>query len=253
MPGFLSRLLGGNASAGLTGFSYVPLTDDGPMAQAAPGVVVRTPDAGPPWIVVDHSFESVVVARWPGRLWHVEILRAAAEQPREGAGYTRALAVRVRNELPVTKLFGPHGEDVVRVIETAASLDAGRAAEFGARSTALAREAYARAWRTWIGRMDPGSIHLYADHSDTLAVPIAGMRSPIAGGFMVLHGVVGDRARALAGDSAFIAGEDGDLYLAEPWGKAAGALLHAAMALGAPGLVPEADRAVLTEAWESVG
>ena len=56
------------------GFVYVPLTNTGPMAHAEAGRTVRIPGRGPPWIPVDHEVSSIVVARWPGRLWAVEIL-----------------------------------------------------------------------------------------------------------------------------------------------------------------------------------
>jgi hypothetical protein len=252
MPAFLSRIFGGGAArkAAASGFSYVPLSEDGPMARAVPGAIVRTPGAGPPWIVVDHSIQSVVVARWPGRLWEAEVVETAPEQPREGAGYTRALAVRIGRELPVAMLFGPHGEDVVRVIEAAASIEVAQAAELAARSSAPAREAFSRAWRGWLAKVAPDSIHLDSDHTSTLAVHAAGTRSPIGAGFTVLDTVLMERAHTLVGDAAFIADDDGELFPAEPWDGALQALLDAAMALGAPALASDADRAILIEAWE---
>lgn len=252
MGGFVTRirdaLTGG--TAGVRGLVFVPLADEGAMARAAPGQIVRNPTSGPPWIVVDHAVESVVAARWPGRLWEVEIVEAAAEQPREGAGYTRAVDVRVLREIPIAILFGPRGGDVVRVIERAASIDAEAAAELGARSAPLASEAYSRAWNAWLAKVEPGSIHLGAGHADTLSVHAGGTRSPIGGAFTVLHSVLSDRARAVAGDAAFITDEDGESCLAEPWSTALAALLHAAMAFGAPELVPDADRHLLLKAWD---
>jgi hypothetical protein len=244
---FLSRIFGSGVSA--SGFAYVPLSEDGPMAGAAPGHIVRNPGAGPPWIVVDHSIRSVVVARWPGKLWEVEIVRAASEQPVAAAGYTRAVAVRIVRGHPPGILFGRHGEHVVRVLEAAASIDLDQAVELGTRSTAAARDAYSRAWRRWIAKVDPGSIHLDSDHTYTLAVHAAGTLSPIGGGFTVMYTVLMERAQALAGDAAFVTGEDGEQSFANPWDGALQSFLHAAMALGAPELLSEADRAVLLEAW----
>jgi hypothetical protein len=79
---------------------------------------------------------------------------------------------------------------------------------------------------------------------------LAASPSPIGIGFTVLFGVVSRRARSLAGDAAFVIDEEGDLWLAPGWGNAAYGFLHAAMALGAPELVPPDDAAILTAAWE---
>lgn len=250
MAGFLSRLLrGATAKGAVRGFVFASLADAGEWARAVPGQVIRNPSSAPPWIVVDHSIQSVVAARWPGRLWEVEILQKAPDQPRVGAGYTRAVAVRVGQERPVSILFGPRGDGVLRVVERASSVRLSEVAELAARWSPDAREAYSRAWNRWIARVDPRSIHRGADHGNTLAVFAGGTRSPIGIGFTVLHDVFARRARELAGDDAFVTDDEGDVCLADPWAKAANVLLHAAMALGAPDLVPEPDRAALLGAW----
>ena len=63
------------------GVVYVSELEDGPMKNASVGSTVRNPDKRPPWIVVNHSLQSVIVAKWPGKLWKVEIIATAAEQP----------------------------------------------------------------------------------------------------------------------------------------------------------------------------
>lgn len=250
MPGFLSSLLDGRAAEDVVhGFVWASGADAGEWAHAAPGQVIHNPGDGAPWIVVAHTVDAVLPVRWPGRLWEVEVLRMAPEQPREGASYSRAVAVRITRELPPAILFGSHGDDVVRVIDRASSLDGSEAAELAARWSEQASEAYSQAWNAWIARMAPGSIHRGADHGNTLAVFAGGTRSPLGSAFTLLHDVVGRRAREVAGEAAFVADEDGEMCLAGPWAKAAEALLHAAMALGAPDLVPEADQAVLLAAW----
>jgi hypothetical protein len=45
---------------------------------------------------------------------------------------------------------------------------------------------------------------------------------------------------------------DGEQLLSEPWATAGRALLHAAMAFGAPELVTGAEAAVLTADWRAV-
>jgi hypothetical protein len=45
---------------------------------------------------------------------------------------------------------------------------------------------------------------------------------------------------------------DSEQLLGEPWATAASALIHAAMAIGAPELVTAAEAALLTAAWRAV-
>jgi len=231
------------------GFVYVADVEAGPMREAKPGATVRNPDRGPPWIVVDHSLRSVIPAKWPGRLWRVEILEEAPEQPNATARYTRAAAVRVLEEAPASALFGPRGEAVVRVIDRAGRLELDDVRALSELVGDEARAAYSRAWNRWLAEVDQASPHFGENHDGTLAVFAGETRSPIGGGFTVLHEVVSRRARALAGDAAFETDEDGEVFLAADWAGASHALLHAAMALGAPDLVPPGDRELLTRAW----
>jgi hypothetical protein len=252
IDGVLSRLInilrGGRSLPELRGLVFVSDADDGPMRSARAGATIRNTDGGPPWIVVDHSIESVIVAKWPGRLWKVEILEAAREQPNDGVNYTRAVSVRVIEELPVSELFGPHGARVCAVIERARALTADDLAVLGANGHPLARAAYSSGWRKWLGRGEPAPGDSSEDHADTLAVP-GGARSPIHSGFTVLHSVLAKRARGLVGDAAFVVDEEGNQSFTPPWASAADAFLHAAMAFGAPELLSPADREALTQAW----
>lgn len=251
MSRFLSRIFGAGAKGGIRGFVFASLARDDEMVHAEPGRIVRNATAGRPWIVVARGIESVLGAGWPGRLWEVEVLEAASDQPREGAGYTRAVAVRVVRELPPSILFGEHGDDVLRVIEKAAVLEPDEAVELGARSAGAAREAYARAWEAWLAKVEPGNFHRGSDHGDTLAVFAGGTRSPIGIGLTVLHDVLTRRAREVAGEAAFTTDEEeGEMYLSSPWSEASGPLLQAAMAFGAPELVSDPDRRAMLDAWE---
>lgn len=251
IPRFISRLLDtGAAKARVRGFTFVSLAERGEWARAAPGQVIRNPSPAPPWIVVAQTKDKVLGVGWPGKLWEVEILEEAPEQPREGSGYTRAVAVRVHEEVPVATLF-PNGRDVLRVIDWAASLQVDDVSELAFHAGHEAAEAYSRAWNTWLANVEPGSIHRGSDHRDTL---VAGrQRSPVGVGFTVLHDVLGRRAREIAGDTAFEENEEGERCFTAPWAGASQALLCAVMALGAPELMSDADRRLLLRAWNETG
>ena len=217
------------------------------MRAAAAGGVARNDDDGPPWIVVDHAIDSIVLSKWPGRLWKVEVVKAAPEQARADAGYTRAVAVRVIEEMPLAVLFGAHGDAVLDVIAKASAVTIEQVAALDAAADAEARAAYSRAWSRWLGEDESDDLH-----ADTLAAfSGAGGRSPIGSGFTVLHTVIAEWAHALAGEAAFVEDEEGDPMFAPEWQSAVDAFLHAAMALGAPETA-STDSRVLTAAWEAV-
>jgi hypothetical protein len=226
----------------VTGFVFVADADDGPMRFAAAGRTIGNADGGPPWIVVDQAIESIVVAKWPGKLWRVSVLKAASEQPAAYAKYRRAVAVEVVGEEPVWRLFGAYGEAVCRIIERARTITLDDIARLENAVRDEAREAYSRAWNRFLG-----DAH---DHTVTLAA--GDFRSPVGAGFTVLHNVIVERARTLTNGAALTVDDDDDVVLANNWSAASDAFLHAAMAQGAPELMSPADTELLTAAWKRV-
>lgn len=240
------------------GFVYVPDENDGPMKEAREGAVVRIEGRGPPWIVVDQELASIVVSKWPGRLWRVRIVEAATASDQRNVGgpplpharYTRTISVRILHEEAPEVMFGPHGTDIALVLKTAAQLDNQLAQALSSNRHPDAPRAYDLAWRTWMkGRAIPDEDYDQLD--GTLKLGSGTWSSPINEGFCVLHTVVFDRARNQDGPAA-IEDDGEDVWLVAPWSGADRALGDAALALGAPELVSEADRAVLLQAWNRV-
>lgn len=223
------------------GYVYESDADPGPMRDAVPGALVRTPERRPPWIVVDREPASVVVARWPGRLWQVEIVDAASAADQEpyggapvaSAGYQRCYAVRVLAERPPATLFGKRGAAVVPVLEAARHLTREQAEALAAARLPDASEAYRRAWSRWLGE-DAGE--------EVLAVSRRPV-SPVGDALSLVHALVWHPDRIETDDA-------GESRLAAPWGDASSALCQAALAFGAPQLLRGKDRALLTRAWD---
>jgi hypothetical protein len=233
------------------GYVYVADSDPGFFAGVVRGTVVRRPNRSPPWVVVDHTIESVVVARWPGRLWRVVVLDDdGIEQANAHARYTRAVAVRAVEEVPAWRLFGDSGEAVMGVLAFASRLDAATARRLAEHRHPEADQAYSRAFRRWLDRVRSGSVHGTWDFSGTLAAVDGPSRSPLNCGLSLVYHTVWDRAEVVSGPAAFVQDDEGERALGPVWGTAASALLDAAMAFGAPADVCE-DAAVLTAAWDS--
>lgn len=250
----LGRFMGRGAQRG---YMYVADAEADAMRDAAAGHEVRVARQGP-WLVVDHELSSVVVAKWPGRLWLVEAIdpitpaemKALGATLTSDAGYTRAAAIRVVEEANVATLFGAHGDAVVKVIAAAQALSLDTATRLSAARDAEAAKAQTRVWKRWLAKQSPPIVERGDDLDGTLSV--GRMRSPVGCGLMVVHNEVGKRAEAIAGKTAWIVekGSD-DAWLAEPWAGASNAMVDAALAFGAPELVDE-DREILSKAWRSI-
>ncbi|UWP86993.1 hypothetical protein [Dactylosporangium fulvum] len=250
------------------GFVYVRDDRPGPMAGARVGARVRTPSWDPPWIVVDHELDGVIVARWPGRLFRVAVVPPDSDEERLALArvernrrtdvpYSRVFTVDVLAELPPGPLFGPHGDAVVEILEHARRLTEPAARELAAARHPDADRAYTRVWQRWLDTRPGGTRYRSHDHSRVLSIPGAGRPgSPVGNGLTVLWTCVTDSARRCAGAAAFAVDEESDEeydeVLQDPWSTAGAALLDAAMARGAPDLVGPADAAVLTAAWQVV-
>jgi hypothetical protein len=241
MRDILNRVLGRT-----TGLVYVPHDEAGAMKDARPGARLGR-DRGPPWIVVDLDTEKVIVTAWPGRLWRVCVLRRASEQPMAYARYVRADQVEVLEEVPCATLFGAHGDAVVKVLDTAATLTREQTERLNQARLPDAHAAYMRSWNRW--RAKNGLPHPIADHHAPLIE--GGKGSPVGRGMSAVHDTVARRAKALDGDAAFRA-EDEDLYLVNPWDGASDAMLHAALSLGAPQFCIDGDDDTLLRPWRMV-
>jgi len=254
------------------GYVYVSGSDD-VMAPARVGMRVAKKNRLPPYIVVSDSIQSVIVARWPGKLWRVRIVdpvtaedeRAAQAAPLSpSAGVLRAFAVDVLAEVPVARLFGDDGDKVCAVLARAAQLDWAQARSFAKARHPDAGKAYSRAWSNWllsVGVASPFRIDFMsvvdtsplrdADFTGVLTTS-AHPGSPVNDGLKVLHRTIRDCAESVEGGRALIMREDGEEGFEPVWLAACYALLEAAMALGAPAVCEAEDRRIMCKAWNAV-
>ena len=224
------------------------------MQNAREGDVVRLPDRGPSWIVVDFDLSKVVVARWPGKLWRVRIQEAANPRDQDAVGgpptnqatYVRVISVEVVVEESPHLLFGAHGAKLLPLLESAARLSHSDADLLANARHPAAATAYDRVMRRWAKHQN---ITISSDALDGVLKIDGG--SPINGALSVLYRIINDRAHAMDGAKASTVTDD-EVYLAEPWASAAKVMLDAALALGAPHLAEGRDREALLSGWLSL-
>jgi hypothetical protein len=235
------------------GFIYVAGTADvlAPpgIYQADVGALVQTPGSEPPWIVVHRAISSVGVSSWPGRLMHVKIVEVAVAEMTDPAllpdpPYIRCSAVQIVDDLEPSLVFGPHGAGMVEVIEVAQRLSLDQARLLAANDSPEAEAAYTAAWNAWTA-VDA--------HSNSVGDTAAGRSgSPVGYGFLVLDSELRKQAHTVSGEAGVAIDDEGNSYFVAPWRQASDALLHAAMALGAPQLTTQEGRAHLLRGWQSL-
>lgn len=239
-----------NSSKATVGYCYVPSSSHEPIRNARIGATIENPTDEPPWIVVDKSIDSLVVAKWPGQIWKLEILRPAKQQPNSSANYVRAASVKVLDEVPIAVLFGPNGQGVVDVIESARTLDFQQGMKLASFFKSDALNLYSEAWNRWLNelcRLDES--HKRDDYSNTLAITGASKRSPVGTAFTVLFSVLRDRLIEIVGESAFVVDEDGNESFSSDWSIVFNALLCAAMGFGINDILSANEKDCLTKAW----
>jgi len=219
---------------------------------------VRLSTAAPPWMVVDQALASITIgSRWPGQLWRVRVrelgdMSGLVAQP----GYWRAAAIELLEALPLSTLFGAHGDAVLTILTRINGLTRVQAQALAQNVDPHAAAAYGQAWIRWAQAggdtrsTDPDEWH------GTLAASRGRdkERSPIHSGFLLIHTQLRQRAKAIDGDDAFVLiEEDGETeqVLSPLWQQACDALLFAAMAQGAPQYVLADEARALNRAWDA--
>jgi hypothetical protein len=235
------------------GFIYVERDDANPVPpgiyEAKVGALVQTPGTEPPWIVVHREIVSAGGSSWPGRLLRAKIVEVAVQGMNDTAllpnpPYVRCCAVQIVDELAPSLVFGPDGAGVVEVIEVAQLLSLDQARLLAANDSPEAEAAYTAAWNAWM------AVDAHGTSIGDAGVGRSG--SPVGTGFLVLDSELRKRARTVSGEAGVAIDDEDESYLVAPWDQACTALLHAAMALGAPRLITQEGHAHLLRGWQSL-
>jgi len=231
----------------ITGYIYCPMDKLGLFQNCSAGQVISKADDNPTWIIVDHSFGDVVIAKWPGRLWRAEVLVPLEPQAHTG-NYTRCVSVKIIKEVETEILFGEFGAKIEEILHFSSALKLPTAHRLAAARHKDVKGIISKGWYRWMEKNGIADSTPDENMDAVLMVGNGAHTSPIGHGLALVHSGVWESALREMGDTAFKR-DDEEIWLSPPWSNATDALMEAAWALGAPELFCTTEIEILLEGW----
>lgn len=228
------------------GFLYLSHKKLSRFENVKAGDVIANPNQDPPWIIVEPELRNVLVARWPGKLWLVQVLERLEPQDHRGS-YTRCISVKLIREMDTASLFGPNGNSVETVLAYASELTELQAEQLSAERHSEANDLQSAGWHRWQASLSENASDTSRDMSGVVCAA-NNQRSPVGYGLSQAHGLARQAAIAAVGDAAIEEDEE-ESWLVEPWAGAASSLMDAVWAFGAPEFFDTNEREKLLRSW----
>ena len=248
----LSKLFG-KKEQGIIGYIYVADSDEGILKNARGGQTIKNKKKGPPWMVVDHGFENMTIAKWPGSLWRAEVIDKAKNTGlSEYAKYTRANGVKIIERLPLSVLFGGFGAEVLKIIESTSGINLDLANKLASAFPDEALELYSKGWNIFGGTKSDQPPFYGRNHQNTIAMLGDEGCSPINNAFTIIYSQVFDQANEITGGQAILSDDEDNLSLDGEWSKTCNSYLCVAMAIAYQEKYSSDEIALLSKAWETV-
>lgn len=236
----------------IVGYIYVADSDESILKNASAGQTIKNKKKGPPWIVVDHGFENMTIAKWPGSLWRAEVIDEAKNTGLlEYAKYTRANGVKIIERLPLDVLFGIFGSGVLKILDSTSVITLDLAKILASTFPDEALELYSKGWNIFRRTQNDRPPFYGRDHQNTIAMPGDEGRSSINSAFTIIYSQVFDQANELTGGQALLSDDEGNLSLDDEWSKICNSYLCAAMAIAYQEKYSIGEIALLSKAWEA--
>lgn len=236
----------------IQGFVYSADEDNELFKDAKVGDLIIKQDRKPPFIVVDHILDKIIITRWPGKLYKVEVINQSKEKDInkglvKNVWYTRTLGVKILEEVPVENIFGENGKQIRHIIDLTRNITEEQVNLLSKYNIESSRDLFTKAWRNWILLTDKDCVYLNDDHYNTLKIfpknQVYG--SPIREGLSIISSQFDIRARELVGEAAFGVDEEGEIYLQSKWAKAYEKLKQAGISYESDNLLTEVEKETL--------
>lgn len=233
----------------IQGFVYSADEDNELFKDAKVGDLITKQDRNPPFIVVTHTLDMIIIAKWPGKLYKVEVINQSEEKDLnqglvENVWYTRTLGIKILEEVPIENIFGQNGIQISRLIDWTRNITEEQVTALSKYNVKSGRDLFTKAWKNWILLTDKNYVYLNENHYNTLKVFLKNQvhGSPIREGLLIISSQFNIRARELVGEAAFGVDEEGEICLLPKWSKACEKLRQAGMSYESDNLLTESEK-----------
>ncbi len=242
----------------IQGYVYVPKGDK-LLRNSKVGDRVIKADKTPPYIVVDHAIETIIITQWPGKLFKVEVINPSKEEYInkglvKDVWYTRTFGVRLLKEVETKVLFGVYGHSIEQILNLTQNITKENVEELSKIESGMNRLLFSKAWQNWIKMHDIHHPFANEDHFDTIKISLINQKrnSPINEAFAIISAQFSIRAKQLVGSSAFRLGNDGETFLQPIWANAIEKINHAAMSYASDSILSASERQDLRTPFNKV-
>ena len=236
----------------IKGYVYSGDDEDGLFVDAKIGDLIIKQNKKPPYIVVDHTLATKIITKWPGKLFHVEVINEKNEKDInkglvKDVWYTRTFGVKILDEISLESVFGENGKAIKNLIDLTRNIEIEEVELLANYDTESNRPVLNKAWRNWVRMTDKEYEFFDEDYSDTLKMSPKNQvhSSPIREGLSIISSQFDIRARELVGESAFEIDDEGEIFLRPKWRAAVETLLQAGMSYESDNLITNEEKELL--------
>lgn len=213
----------------------------------------------PPYLVVDHDLDKIIITTWPGKLYKVAVLNPSEEKQIntglvKNIWYTRTFGVKILEELPVEIIFGDNGLQIKQILDFIINITEEQVSQLANYDVEQNQKIYSNAWNNWVSLTDKEYHNSSSDFEKVIQVfPKNQSRvSPIGQGLSIISTIFYQTARKLTQDEALEIDEEGEIHLKPKWSIASTHCLNAGMSYEDSNLITEDEKALLRRPFEEV-
>lgn len=236
----------------ILGYIYVSdQSNDQRFLGVKSGSIVTNASRKPPYFVVQHRAEKVIITEWPGRLFKVSTCdnyRRINKEILPYAEYTRSNKIEIVEELEVSTLFGEKGKEIIEIVDSANSITKYEAQTLSKQLTLESCQLYSTIWKRWLdqnkvvtGEKDNfvGTTGFHSNYYDDLPY------SPLGNALSIIGNLLYKRVREIDWDEGIVTDNEDETNLSPLWAKAQQILLNAAISKINDGLLNSSEIEIL--------
>jgi len=217
--------------------------------------IIKNKSKKPPYFVVNHNINRIIITEWPGKLFFVETLSSYWRLNRnllKNAGYTRANGVKILEVLELHKLFGKNGKLIKQVVDKSNNIEIDEAKILSKHLKNKSCEIYDIAWKRWLAlkNIQNENSENYLGTSGIISNETElDQYSPLGEVLSIIGNLLYKRIQQIDNENGLIVDNEGEIRLSNLWNTTQQTLFNIAMAYENQNILNEQEKLLLLEPW----